>query len=124
MALDFTDFYIKDKYNPMYKEDVIIQDDIISIIVQKYEMIIFTTKGEVMGDPFFGSDLETILHDTMASSEYVESTLNEQITTYIPEIANIPYTLTASFFEDPERFQTYLEILFEIKDYEVYAIVA
>jgi hypothetical protein len=41
----------------------------------------------------------------------------------LPETSGINYTLTVSIYEDPERFQEWMEILFQIRDYEVYATV-
>jgi hypothetical protein len=55
--------------------------------------------------------------------ESIESMINSQISEYISELANTNYTLTVSFFEDPERYQDYMEILLNIKDYEVYTVV-
>jgi len=37
--------------------------------------------------------------------------------------ARIEYGLTVEFFEDPDRYQEYMVITFNLKDYEVYASV-
>ena len=122
-SFNFTDFYIGYEGHPNFRSPELIEDDVIRVIVQKYEMILFTNKGELLGDPNFGGDLESLLNETRLSAEAVEGDLRAQIADYIPEIDGIDYSLKVEFFEDPERYQEYMVIGFTIKDYEVYASV-
>jgi hypothetical protein len=119
----FEDFYIGYQGHPRYESSKFIEDDVIRIIVQKYEMIIFTNKGELLGDPNFGADLTALLHETRLSAESIEQDIRAQIADYIPEIDNIEYTLTVSIYEDPTRYQEWMEILFQVRDLEVFASV-
>jgi hypothetical protein len=123
MALDFKDFNILYEGHPRYGTTDLVEDDAVRVILQKYEMILYTNKGDVFGDLDFGANLEELLHETKVSAEYVEGIINEQIRMYIQEIAEIDYSLNVSFFEDPERYQDYMEILFQIKEYDVYTVV-
>lgn len=123
MSFNFTDFYIGYPGHPRFKESALIEDDVVRVIVQKYEMILFTNKGEVFGDPNFGANLEELLHETKLSAETIESEINGQIASYIAEIKGLDYTLTVSFFDDPERHQQYMEVYFQIKEYEVLTLV-
>lgn len=123
MAFDFTDFYIGYPGHPRFKNLELIEDDVIRVIIQKYEMIIFTEKGELLGDPNFGADLSVLLHQTRLSAISIEGDIKAQIADYIPEIDNIDYSLKVEFYEDPERYQEVMVIGFKIKDYEVYASV-
>jgi hypothetical protein len=120
---NFTDFYIGYPGHPRFRNSEIIEDDVIRVIIQKYEMILFTNKGDVFGDLDFGLDLEELLFETKLSAESIESMIRVQINKYVGEISSINYTVNVSFFEDPDRYQDYMEILFNIKDYEVYTIV-
>lgn len=123
MPAEFIDFYIGYPGHPKFKSSELIEDDVIRVIVQKYEMIIFTNKGDVFGDPNFGGDLYLLLHETRLSATAIEQDIKNQIDRYIPEISNIEYFLLVEFFEDPERHLEYMEITFRINDYEVYASV-
>jgi hypothetical protein len=82
----FIDFYIGYPGHPRYRTPDIIEDDVVRVIVQKYEVIIFTNKGELLGDPNFGADLTILLHETRLSAETIEGTIKAQIADYIPEI--------------------------------------
>jgi hypothetical protein len=118
---DFTDFYIKYPGHPKFNDISLIEDEIVRVIVQKYEMILFTNKGELLGHPDFGGDLERLLHKTKVGAPYVEKNLNEQISTYIPELTGIPYELNVTFEQNPNSYSDIMFIDFKIKDYEVNA---
>lgn len=123
MAVSFIDYYIGYPGHPRFKTPDIIEDDVIRVIIQKYEMILFTNKGDLLGDPNFGANLEELLHETRLSAEVIEGDIRAQIADYIPEIDSIEYDLKVEFFEDPERHQEYMVIGFKIKDFEVFASV-
>lgn len=123
MAFDFTDFYIIYPGHPRFNNLQIIEDDVVRVIIQKWELLIFTNKGELFCDPEFGGDLPKYLHETRLSAESIEMDLRSQISEYIEELQSIEYKLEINFFEDPERYQEYMEIKFEISEYEVFAVV-
>lgn len=123
MAAEFIDFYIGYPGHPRFRSPELIEDDVVRVIVQKYEMILFTNKGDLFADPSFGADLYLLLHETRLSAAAIENDIKGQIDKYIPEISNVDYFLLVEFFEDPERHQEYMEITFRINDYEVYASV-
>jgi hypothetical protein len=120
---NFVDFYIGYPGHPRFRSPEIIEDEVIRVIIQKYEMIIFTNKGELLGDPSFGANLTALLHETRLSAETIEADIRAQISDYIPELDNVEYGLLVEFFEDPERYQEYMVINFTINDFEVIATV-
>ena len=119
MAFDFTDFYILYQGQPKYDSTELIEDELIKVIVQKYQMVIFTNKGEVLGDPDFGANLEEILFEFRVSEDYVKGKIQEQIETYIPEMLGSSYNLEIVFVQDPERFQDMMFINLTIADYDI-----
>jgi hypothetical protein len=116
---NFIDFYIGYPGHPRFKQSEIIEDEVVRVIVQKYEMIIFTNKGELLGDPNFGANLTALLHETRVSAEAVEADIRAQISDYISELDNVEYDVTVEFFEDPERYQEYMVIDFFLNGIEV-----
>jgi len=120
---DFRDFYIGYEGHPKFRVNKIITDDLIRVIIQKYEMLIFTNKGELLGDPNFGADLERLLYETKISAPAVRSIIIDQINEYIPELKDVNYQLDVIFEEDPERYQDVMVVEFKLADYEVYALI-
>jgi len=120
---NFIDFYIGYPGHPRYRTPDIIEDDVLRVIIQKYEVIIFTNKGELLGDPNFGADLVKLLHETRISAESVEVDIKAQIADYIPEIDGLEYELSVEFLEDPERYQEVMVVNFTLNGYQVDAFV-
>lgn len=116
------DFYILYPGHPRYESANLIEDDLIRIIIQKYEMIIFTIKGDVLGDPNFGASLEELLHTTLLSNVAVEERVKSQIDIYIPELQGTKYNLRVEFIQDNTDFREVMVIYFQIADYDVYSI--
>ena len=120
---NFIDFYIGYPGHPKFRSAEIIEDEAVRVIIQKYEMIIFTNKGELLGDPNFGANLTALLHETRLSAESVEAEIRAQISDYISELDTLEYSLVVEFFMDPERYQEYMVINFSINGFEVDAVV-
>lgn len=121
---DFKEFYIGYEGHPRFTINKVIVDDIIRVIVQKYEMIIFTNKGELLGDPEFGCDLQNLLYHTKISAFAVKNIIINQINLYISELNSVNYKLDVTFEQDPSNFQDIMVINFTIADYEVLAIIS
>jgi len=120
-SVDFKDLYIKYPGDPSYRSGILVEDDVINVIIQKYEIIIFTNKGEVIGDPNLGCDLEFLLYQTKVSENYVKSIINQQISIYIPELLSMNYSLQVIFTQDSYNFQDIMFIYLQLGDHEVYA---
>lgn len=123
MDISFKDHYIGYPGHPKFVVNKLIEDEPIRVIVQKYEMIIFTNKGDVLGDPDFGCDLVKILFETRISAMSVKNIIIDQINKYISEISSTNYKLDVKFVEHPEKYQEILVIEFQIADYEVSAVI-
>lgn len=120
-SIDYTDFYILYRGHPRFEPSELIEDELIRVIIQKYEMILFTNTGEVMGVPSMGANLLELLYETKVSSVFVKNKINQQISQYIPEIANVNYFLDVAFTQDPNSYQDIMFIRFQIGEYEVFA---
>lgn len=124
MELNFKDLYIGYKSHPKFTINKIIEDDILQVIVQKYETLIFSNKGDLLGDIDFGCDLQKILFQTRLSANNVKKIIIDQIEKYIPEILNIEYSLDVKFINDGENYQDIMVIDFEISGYTINAIIS
>ena len=123
MAFDFTDFYIIFPGHPRFNDTQLIEDDLVRVIIQKWEMVIFTNKGELFFNPQFGGDLPKYLHETRLSADTIKGSLLGQISDFIPELQSTNYVLEVNIYEDPERYQEYMEIYLQVNEYEVFATV-
>ena len=120
---DFKDHYIGYLGHPKFIVNKIIEDDVIRVIIQKYEMLLFTNKGDLLGDSDFGCDLQKLLFETRIAKSGVRTIIIDQINKYISEIQKTNDVLDVEFSTDPENFQEVMEINFTIADYKVYSFV-
>lgn len=118
MALkDVKDLVIRYPGHPKYEPDRIVEDDEVQVIVQKLEMILFTNKGEVLGDTNMGCNLEYYLWQTKITMGNLKSKIEEQIGIYIPELITLGYTLNIYLYEGALR--DILNLDFVIKGYNI-----
>ena len=124
MSVNFKDYYTGFQGHPKFISNKIIEDDPIRVIVQKYEMLIFTNKGDLLGDPDFGCDLQRLLFQTKISSSNVKNTIIQQINKYIPEISGTGYTLEVSYMDNPDKYQEIMVVDFQLTDYKITTVIS
>ena len=111
------DFNIRGKEHPKYNSRRIIEDRTIEFIVQKLENILFTNKGDVLGDPDFGANLEYYLWSTKVPSSKIEKEIENQINIYLDELNTYDYDFNVELYEGTVR--DILFVNFRIRDVEV-----
>ena len=114
---DVKDLVIRYPGHPKYQSDRVIEDDEVEVIVQKLEMILFTNKGEVLGNIDIGANLEYYLWQTRVTTGNLKNKVEEQIASYIPELVSRGYTFDVQLFEGTLRDILYLN--FVIKGYNI-----
>jgi len=116
---NISDFVIRYKGHPKYVDYKPIEDDVIEVIVQKLEMLLFTNKKDVFGTAGhgFGGDIEYMLWQTKLPNNIVKKRIDEQINTYIPELNLIGYDFDLSIYEG--TLQDILSLDFIIRGYNI-----
>lgn len=80
------DIYIRPEDQQNYQPDKLETSSDKEMILQNIEIVLFTNKGEIYGDPNFGADLKRKLWQTRASVRSIEADIKYQLNTYVPEI--------------------------------------
>lgn len=107
---DYKDLNIRYNGHPKYSSNRIIEDRIIEVILQKLEMILFTRKGEVIGQPNLGCDLEFYLWSTNAPADKIRKYILDQIAEFIPELTSMTYTVDIELYQGTVRDIMYVNI--------------
>jgi hypothetical protein len=118
-TLDYKDFTIRWNDHPKYSSEKIIEDDLIEVIVQKLEMLLFTNTYEIIGDDGFdmGINLEYYLWQTKVNKGFIKQKIEAQINKYVPELNTIGYDLDIKIFEGTFKDILYLDFI--IKGYNI-----
>lgn len=116
---DYTDFDIRWQGHPKYNVDSILQSDLVEVIVQKLEMILFTTTSDVLGQECFelGANLEYYLWETSLSNVNIKQKIEDQIAQFVPEISSLGFDLKLELFEG--TYQDIMQLNFTIQGYNV-----
>jgi len=118
---DHNDFYIRSNSHPVFEENKLVVEEMINVIIQKLEMLIYSNKGDLYGDANFGSDLEYYLWETSVPSYEIKKKMFNQISTYIPELITIGYSLVIDIYEGKLKDIMYLR--FKINEYNMNFII-
>jgi hypothetical protein len=118
---DLKDFYILGNTHPRFNFNKIIEEKELIIIIDKIELILFTNKGDFIGDLEFGCDIETLLWKTSIDNQGILKVINQQISTYIPEISNYVWKVELDLV-DGNMNDDILFINIYIEDYRITSI--
>ena len=102
---NFKDLTIRWREHPKYKPRKILEDEILEVIVQKLEMILYTGKKQIFGQEAetFGIDLERYLWQTTVSSDLIKTEIERQIILWVPELPIIGYSINIDLYEGTYR---------------------
>ena len=98
------EIYNKDPEDPNYKEGQLEVTDPLEACVGKIKMMIFTRRGEVLGDPSFGLDLESLIYDMNLSESALRKEVQNNIRAYIPEFEALGGTYELKFYLGKIKF--------------------
>ena len=107
---DITTLYIRYNGHPNYNENSIVTDTYVDAIFNKMEMILFTNKGEFIGDLDFGANIPLFLWEGFSSAEYIKSIIFTQFDKYIPEMGRSSYNLNVYIYQGEIRDIGVIEI--------------
>ncbi|MFW6243475.1 MAG: hypothetical protein ACOC2W_04880 [bacterium] len=111
---DIKDLNIRGRSHPKFNSRRIIEDRTLEFVIQKLENVLLTNKGEVLGDPNFGANLEFYLWSTNVPVSKIQNEITNQINIYIPELNQIQYSLNVDIFEG--TYRDILQINITVKD--------
>jgi hypothetical protein len=104
------EIYILNQFDVGYEPNKIDESDSVRALIQKIKMIMFTRKGEILGDPMFGISLEDLLFEVGVSSNDLKRAFDQQIGTYIPEAGQFDLRLEVNFVPGTVRDVAFIDI--------------
>ena len=97
-----SDFYTRDNSYKSYNNDILEINDELSDLIIKIEQLLFTKKGEVLGSPDLGCNLDDMVFSQVLNANYIENNINEQIYKYCTSYAKFNVNVKVSFFQVDE----------------------
>lgn len=78
------ELYMRDLSDPYYKSDILEINDEAEMILGQIKMMLFTNRGEILGAPDFGANLEEYLFTFNVNEFSLRSMLMDQTMKFIP----------------------------------------
>jgi len=82
--IKITDICPRNPDDPLYVPDKLETDDVVESSIGMIIQIMLTKPGSVLGDPFFGIDLESLIFDFEVNQQELEEAISLQLYTYCP----------------------------------------
>lgn len=109
------ELYIKDITDPNFDPQQVQSDEEISMLLTQIEVLLFTRKGEVLGSPEFGANLEDYVYSFMYNDDMLKSIVENQIQEYVPLARKYNTQVTVEFAQETERNVMFLDIIIDSK---------
>jgi hypothetical protein len=110
------DFYTRTNEDPKYLEDRLEISDEIESAVQQVKMTLFTRKGEVLGEPDFGIDLDSYLFEYSIDPGGLSRDATGQINKYVAEARKRQITVSPSLYPDEKSNRDIFVLLINIPE--------
>jgi hypothetical protein len=100
----YSEIYPRSPDDPNYKVGLLHTDDEVEILIGMIKQCMMTAPGEVLGDPYFGIDLESLIFDFVIDQKTLERAIRLHLLTYVP-LAGTKYEVdfTVGFFKGETR---------------------
>lgn len=112
------DIYTKIEGDPGFVNDKIEVLGDLELLLTQIEVILFTRRTDVLGEPYIGANLDDLVFSTNMSASTIESLVNTQIEQYSRMLAN-RYNVDCSckFYKDGSRDLAVLDIVINGQTY-------
>jgi phage baseplate assembly protein W len=107
------EFYIKSKNEPNFDPTKLQSESEIAQLIAQLEVIMFTRRGEVMGAPDLGCNLEDLVYELNYNISQIENEINNQIMNYVPLARKFAVEVTVEFASGVERDAVFVDILID-----------
>jgi len=106
----YMEFYVKEIGEPNFSPDKLQQDAELSMLMTQIETILFTRKGDVLGDLEFGASLEDYVYELRYNDFQLKKVINEQIAQYVPLAQKYSVDIQVDYAKEVDRHAVFLDI--------------
>lgn len=104
------ELYVKYVGDPNYDPRQVHIENEVQRLITQIETILFTNRGEVLGSPDFGCNLEDMIYSLGFNEHQIKTTIDSQIRAYCPLATKYKVTSQISFVRGPARDIAYVDI--------------
>ena len=109
------ELYIKTVGDPNYTPNEIQVENEIEMLISQIEMILFTRRGDILGSPDLGCNLEDVLYSLNFNEFQLKSLIQQQLIMYSPLALKYNVQANVSFKRGDVRDEAYIDIVIDNK---------
>lgn len=91
------ELYIKTNGDPNYDPTKLQSDSRIATLLAQLDVILFTRRGEVLGEPGLGCNLEDLVYGLSYNDTQIKNEIEEQLGRYVPLARIMNVTVDVEF---------------------------
>ena len=97
------DFYVRTVGDPNYDSTKIHSESELAQLIGQIETMLFTNKGDVLGSPEFGANLEDLIYSLNYNESQVKQLIEQQINLFIPLARKYDVSTLVEFYRGAVR---------------------
>jgi phage baseplate assembly protein W len=110
------DFYLREENDPAFRPSQLEVYDDLESTIQQVKMTLFTRKGEVLGEPDFGINIEKYLFEFSISPFRLSNDAESQINKYVSETRKRKITTRPASYNDDRSNREIFVLLIDIPE--------
>lgn len=107
------EIYMRDPTDPYFVSTVLQHSDRIESLISQIKMLLFTKKGEVLGDFDFGINIEDMIFELNIDQSNLEKRINEAVQKYCPAAKFFNTQIKTEFYQGTVRDVCFINIFIE-----------
>ena len=116
MSTKLRDLYIRKEDEPGFNQDRLEVLDEMESTIQQIKMTLFTKRGEVLGEPNFGIEVDRYLFDFTIDPFSIRQDANEQINAYVSEARKKNIKVSPASYKDDKEGREIFVLLIDIPE--------
>jgi len=109
------ELYIKTTGDPNYLPNEIQIESEIEMLIAQIEMILFTKRGDILGSPDLGCNLEDVLYTLNFNENQLTSHIQAQMIAYCPLFSKYNVKVDVMFQRGEVRDSAFIDIIIDSK---------
>ena len=109
------EFYIRDTGDPHYDNKELQSSSEISMLLTQIEVLLFTRKGDVMGDPEFAANLDDYVYALRYNETMLKGVIEQQLAYYVPLAAKYNTKVSVNFTDEDHRHLLFVDVIIDSK---------
>lgn len=104
------EFYVKNIDEPNYNSNEMQLDTELELLLTQISTMLFTRKGEVLGEPNFGANLEDLVYELRYNDYQLKTVIDNQLNEYIPLASKYKVDVNIEVVDDVANHVVFLDI--------------